>query len=78
MCFPNEDLTELLEFCYGTNRTHITPSKKIMKYFLAGRIWVVKAFKMPIHGRVRYATIKISMNLIFKEKYSNIIYLTCH
>lgn len=32
MCFPNENFTELLEFCYNTNRTHITPSKKIMKY----------------------------------------------
>lgn len=28
LCFPNEDLTELLGFCYDTNRTHITPSKK--------------------------------------------------
>lgn len=28
MCFPNEDLTELLEFCSDTNRIHITPSKK--------------------------------------------------
>lgn len=34
MCFPNENFTELLEFCYKTNRTHITPSKKIMKYII--------------------------------------------
>lgn len=26
MCFPDEHFTELLEFCYNTNRVHITPS----------------------------------------------------
>lgn len=26
MCLPNEHFTELLEFCYNTNRVHITPS----------------------------------------------------
>lgn len=41
MCFPNEDLTELLEFCYGTNRTHITPRTCM---YLHGRYSVLNGY----------------------------------
>lgn len=41
MCFPNENFTELLEFCYNTNRTHITPRTCM---YLHGRYSVLNGY----------------------------------
>lgn len=41
MCFLNEYLIELLEFCYNINRVYIILSKKIIRYILVYKFIII-------------------------------------